>query len=369
MAHNSIVLLHGCKKNIGDFLIHDRSKSLIQTALPQYDIIELKSWEPLDSHVEKINSAKALVIGGGPGIQEDMYPSTYPLVKILDDIKTPIVTLGVGWKGVPGDSLTIYRDYTISSQSIALLQKMKAIGVRDIYTSRTLKRMGISNVSFNGCPVWYDQRYIGKRMDIPKKISQIVITPSQNALFHGQSVDLVKEVRSLFPQATIYVSFHRGIEPDKYTSQSESTNIKKMVSEMKQYNVIIKDTSYNLENIAFYEECDIHLGYRLHAHIDFLSMRKPSFLLHEDGRGNGFSDTIGLPGINAWTRRFGSSKVANTSVLPKNLLMTINPFAVSEAIDYLNEEIETGFLRFHGIPQKIDSMYEKMNSFIKEQVG
>ena len=64
----------------------------------------------------------------------------------------------------------------------------------------------------------------------------------------------------------------------------------------------VVDTSYDLERIRFYDECDLHVGYRVHSHLYFLSQRRPSFLLHEDGRGRGMSSALNVVGVDAFER-------------------------------------------------------------------
>ncbi len=41
---------------------------------------------------------------------------------------------------------------------------------------------------------------------------------------------------------------------------------------------------------------DLHIGYRVHTNIYFLSHRKPSILITEDSRGKGLLDTLGCVG-------------------------------------------------------------------------
>jgi hypothetical protein len=51
--------------------------------------------------------------------------------------------------------------------------------------------------------------------------------------------------------------------------------------------------------LNLYDQCDLHVGYRVHAHLDFLSRRKASLLLQEDARGVGQSLTLGTDDVNA----------------------------------------------------------------------
>ena len=62
--------------------------------------------------------------------------------------------------------------------------------------------------------------------------------------------------------------------------------------------VQIKDISYNLDKMNFYEKMDFHIGYRVHAHLYFLSRRIPTVLINEDGRGTGMVKTLKMPVLN-----------------------------------------------------------------------
>ena len=44
--------------------------------------------------------------------------------------------------------------------------------------------------------------------------------------------------------------------------------------------------------IDLYSNCDLHIGYRVHAHVFMTSIKKPSILIKEDGRGEGMSEVI-----------------------------------------------------------------------------
>ena len=39
---------------------------------------------------------------------------------------------------------------------------------------------------------------------------------------------------------------------------------------------VVHDVSSNIDNIEFYRDCDLHIGFRVHAHVFFASIRKPT---------------------------------------------------------------------------------------------
>ena len=117
-----------------------------------------------------------------------------------------------------------------------------------------------------------------------------------------------------------------------------------------------------------YDEAEIHVGYRLHAHLYFLSHRKPSFLLEEDGRGRGASEALGLRGVPAWSRAACDSLLAELpigtrirSIARKALKAGLKPRgdAVEEIMAMVKEEVANGFARFQGLHQAIAQYYRE----------
>jgi hypothetical protein len=134
------ILLHGAKKNLGDYLIYNSAKKLLKKYKPQTDLSSLPAWEEFTpKKIDKVNNADAIIITGGPGIRKNIYPGVYPLCPNLNKIKTPIYTLGLGWKEFPGDEKNIY-EFKFSEKAHMLLDKIKFFGVRDFYTLRILKK-------------------------------------------------------------------------------------------------------------------------------------------------------------------------------------------------------------------------------------
>jgi polysaccharide pyruvyl transferase WcaK-like protein len=137
----------------------------------------------------------------------------------------------------------------------------------------------------------------------------------------------------------------------------------------------VRDVSGDLAKIGFYERCDLHVGYRVHAHIHFLSRRNPSILLHEDGRGRGVDEALGLPGIPAWSRTLRGRVVGRLSealtggeAKPPGAVV-----ADKEAPDRLRAvlegELRSRWSRFAGLPAVIDAHYDVMTRFLRSLPG
>jgi hypothetical protein len=295
-----IVLLSGQIKNIGDFLITDRAKKLFEEFVDK-DIVILDRTKKLDEHLDVINKSRFIVLCGGPAYAEDIYKGIYPLVDDISQIKVPIIPFGLGWCGRPSGHP---EQFKFNAESQTLLEHVHASipnsSCRDSITESVLNNNGFSNVVMTGCPVWYDLPSIGKPFKEYNEIKNIVFTTAADPKLIKQTVNLIRLLVKQFPEANITMSYHRGILPDKHTTIRATIGYltKALGAKLVKRNIKIKDVAYDLERLNFYDSCDFHIGYRVHAHLYFLSKRLPSILINEDGRGKGMVKTMSLPFFN-----------------------------------------------------------------------
>lgn len=370
-------LLTGAKENAGDFLIVDRAKKLLKKHRPEHDFLELKRWEPLDAYLNEANRTSAIILCGGPAYQKTFYPGIYPLVENLDRITVPIIPFGLGWKGFPGDNITL-QNYTFTSSSMKLLQRIheenRPTSCRDYLTKQILARNGFNHVTMTGDPVWYDLDFIGKHFVPPSHVNSIILSTPAYHIYYPQSIGLVKVLKNLFPEATIFCTFHHGWNASAYLSPEKALAFRHLREAFEHNGFEAVNLAADLRKMEdLYHHADFHVGYRLHAHLYFLSHRKPSFLLEEDGRARGASETLGLRGIPAWSRRGYLMKYINVPTiryvhgLIRRILkseITAEPSAVDEMISYITEEFENGFIRIREAQAVIDRYYEVMVKFL-----
>ena len=285
------ILLSGAKKNAGDYLIFNRAKALLEEHLNEEFTI-YKRWEKLDNKLDVVNSSKGVIICGGPGYGERFYPIIYPLTNPLEKIEVPIIPFGSGWSGSPLNM----KEFRFTDSSIKAIREIHSniteSSVRDVLTLKILSLNKITNVVLSGCPAWYSLDTIDKDFIPPEPIKKIVITTPARAKYTYQTIRLFHIVKNLFPRARILCSFHRGIKKDQYIKKRISYVYRFLEFYARSLGFSTIDMSYGAEKLELYRKCDLHVGYRVHSHIYFLSIKKPSFLLHEDGRGKGLSLTI-----------------------------------------------------------------------------
>ena len=293
-----IVILTGAKKNVGDYLIGSRARKLLREFVDD-DIVELDRFSPLDTHIPTINKSRAVILCGGPAYTKNIFPKVYPLTDYIEQIKVPIIPFGLGWSGKPFGSPDDFRFDDISKRIIDdIHKKADFTSCRDIITENILQSHGHDNILMTGCPVWYDLDSIGKELDTSLDYKRIVFTTPASRKLVKQNKKLMKVLRNTFPSAEIICSFHRGILPDKHTGIKRSIAYMRMTLDAKKLGFKVVDTSFDLQKIGFYKDLDLHVGYRVHAHLDFISRRKPSILINEDGRGQGMVESMNLPVLN-----------------------------------------------------------------------
>ena len=364
------VVLHGAKKNVGDFLIKDRSMKLLKYLREDRELVDLPSWESLDNNLELVNKSKGLIVMGGPGATSCFYPKGYLLLSDMEKLQVPFILLGSGsYEKVYNN--TFKKNFTFCEKTKRLLKMKTYLSTRDDFSNALFTENGYDS-KMTGCPTFYNIECLGRKLQVSKN-NKIVFTPPANMVFKRQSILIMKKLRDLFPEHKIYCSFNRGYKADKYTTEEYAKNIEEIVQEAEKLNYIVSDTSYDLNKIDYYNECDFHVGYRLHSHIHFISRRAPSFLVTEDSRSFGHSHTMNLKMfegaqynmlsaiyslgnryINYFINKYYSPVKAN------------NMEMIDKLIEYIDNEYKSDFKSFINIPNRIDELFENnMKPYIK----
>lgn len=302
-------ILSGALKNAGDFLIVERTKRLLQRVYPDSECIifdrkKIMTKEDLDI----ANRCDAVIYAGGPSVRNNLYPKKVPLTPELKNITTKIVGVGMGWSGAQGD-WELAKGYELDENTRELFKRIEKdagyVSCRDWYTCKVLKSNGIMNVKMTGCPAWYNLEYLEKEYRAPEEIHKICISDPGNVLEYGQqAVDVSRYLKERFPAAEIKFVFHRGSQKsDQYTNSKTAQKALELKRGIEALGIECVDISYGYEKLKIYDSCDLHVGYRVHAHIYNLSRRGTSILIEEDARGAGVNDALNLRHICAFKKK------------------------------------------------------------------
>lgn len=367
-------VLSGAYINAGDFLIVDRSIKLLKNIYKECEIKVYERRKPLKQYLNEINKSDALIIAGGPAYMPNVYPNIIPLVENLDEIKTKIVTLGLGWCGEYVNNKYIYNDYKFTEDTKKLLRRLlednENLSCRDWYTARVLKENGFSNVVMTGCPAWYDLNCINsckikKEVNIPfKKICVSDPAKTQNAV---QAIQLVKYLKEKFKDANITFVFHRRDNKKIESSEKSEKTYDIINEEMKRMGVQTVNISGSAEAFSIYDDCDLHIGFRVHAHIYNLSHRNLSLLIEEDGRGAGVNQALGLNSIRAYKdkNQFDSKIVTKfNNFIVRN--KENNEYLIKNIDDQFDMLFNSKFIQYEMAFSYMKLYFEQMEKHIKQ---
>lgn len=349
-----IAMMGGAYVNSGDFLIEQRSKKLLETILGA-DVDILKRDISYDMQIEHLNKYDEIVFAGGPIFQTDIYPTHIPFVSDLKRIEIPIRILGGGWKGQNISPKEMYRNYIYDNDMMRFIQEISeqyAVGCRDWYTVRNLLKSGISNTVMTGCPAWYDMTKIcdlslSKRYEDASIRDSIAIGISDPALVGNirYFYELIHIIERNYADAKIKVFYHRGIS-------SKDMQIMELLCK-KNANISYVDMSGSCDKFAEYDECFMHIGFRVHAHIYNLSQGNVSVLINEDARGVGVNHALGLENINCL---LDNTRKYTRKINVREFEMII--------LDYLRLIEQSNYLQYRRAIFSIRETFKSMETFI-----
>lgn len=358
-----IALMSGAYVNAGDFLIEDRSRRLLEKFIGQAEVHILKRDVSYDGRLEELQAYDRIVFGGGPGYQRKLYPDAVPFVSDLSRLKTPVAIMGWGWKGKGISEKSLYGKGNQLSGSMARFVRNAensggGLGCRDWYTVRYLKNQGFRKCRMTGCPAWYDLDYMeglhagrGRAGAGWAGTGRPCICISDAAFPHHKWMMgvLAAHMRGKYPRARIRMVFHRGITDKDRPFTSPLF--------LERYRLEYVDISGSADGFCIYDACDLHIGFRVHAHIYNLSRGKASILVNEDARGYGVNDALGIQ---------------NISLRPRGILAHKAPAHGDVAIfrktldDYFGYLSDTGFLQYENACSNLQYYYGEMQRFIRE---
>jgi hypothetical protein len=327
----------------------------------------MDGWKPFsDEQVSLINESEALILTGGPSLQPGSRIENfiYPFIKDLEKISVPIYTMGVGYKGNKGTWEENSR-YNFSDLAMKLLNRIDASGgkssVRDYHTLDVLQKKGFNNFVMTGCPALYNTK--GQLNPVDH------LTIKRVGFSLGVSYKLNDSMRSLMEQMILSTSNHfKNTEMNVFFHHKIDSADKvqaKMISFLEKNNIGFKDISGTADKLmSEYEQCDFHLGFRVHAHIFCSSMGIPSILFSEDGRAIALKEVLNglifkaheVVGDNI------PAKVLNRIGL-KDRFVAVNGL-IETTMNTIDYEIENGCIRFNQAFTNIENHRKVMEDFI-----
>ncbi len=356
-----ILFLHGAIKNSGDFLISLRSQNLIKYTLPNCEIDALWEGENEQTIQSHLKDKDGVVFGGGPFFTHHIHPGDIPFVSNLDSFGLPMLNIGGGWYG-PDYRYESVANYEMDHTSMKLLKKIEAsagcLSCRDWYTVNMLKSKGFK-AEMHGCPAWYDIENVGsstlRKVDGIKKIC---ISDPANVNNSKAAVNLIDLLKKLYPAADMTYVFHRGAWEKEEGKRGElrRTGIEPT---LKKNRIRWVNIAGGCEGFSIYDDCDLHIGFRVHAHIYNLSKRNRTVLLEEDGRGAGVNQALGLGNIHVYNdRRQFKPELAKR--LENKLFPSVNTYLKDEILRNIERNDYTDWIEYELAFKRMQFYFEQL---------
>lgn len=377
------VVLTSARNNAGDHLIKNRVTRLLAEYRPDREIIHYDAWKPLNAQqLEAVNGGRAVILAGGPALQFRMYPAVYPLVEDLDAIRVPAILMGVGWKSLEG-SWAASHDYPLTEPTLKLLRKVDASGhrsgVRDYHTLNVLLHHGFKNVLVTGCPALYAPQKKPVNLPQASDIRQVSFSLGVQFVTDSAMEQVMKEallrVGDAFRGRRLCAVFHHSLSPDLPSGAGRDlerfvTKHQEIASWIGRQGIEVVDLAGSVQRmLAHYEECDLHVGYRVHAHILMSSWSKPSVLISEDGRAKALKDVLGGLILDGYSYQRRPSSIRSRLLgrlglgAPAYLANADLPGDLTSSLHY---ELKEGYPRMSPPHGAIEVHWQQMKKFLVE---
>jgi hypothetical protein len=319
--------------NVGDQLITYSFLKLLKSRIPDLKYhIEFRA-----NNLNKYRNKNIThILAPGFSIANDVYPNIYGLYSDLNNLPT-FSPIGCSFQHIiPSHEVFENNTYSKEDKSFfnSLLEKMDSPYLcRDQLIVEMLQNNGIPSI-YSGDLAIYDEDYLNTQFKPPKEINSIVFTIQHHEKYTTQSYILLSLIKNKFSNTKLYISYHSKIN-------TRSKKIAEFAISLGFEEIFMFG---DVKNLDFYNNIDLHIGYRLHGHISFLRRRKPSVLLVEDARSFGFANTKGTS--------IGCFNALNSD-------QTINNLGPIEAIKFIEEQIEGKFEIYNNLFRFIDKTFKK----------
>ncbi|MFW6129768.1 MAG: polysaccharide pyruvyl transferase family protein [Atribacterota bacterium] len=354
-------------KNSGDDLITKSLKKLLREVKGnEIQIVEVNPYNRGIESLSNFSKFRAVLLPAyRPLVSKNNSKLLTNRIKYMEKAynkNIPIFIIGAGWKVYPGtesQSNKIKLDKKEETRLLKYFNKDKnKISCRDIFTENLLRENKIPCYGTTGDCALFDVNYLHKPLLTSQKIEKIAVSLPHNKYYWKRTLKLAEKIKNKF-YCDVYITNHGYHETQKERLQN-------IINKCEEKSIEYVDLSGGAYKLKFYNNIDIHVGFRLYGHIYFLKNRKPSLLIAEDGRGIGHLKTVKGLGVSANPKivlllsRIFPNIINNKGGKFKRL-----PFNVKSVINLLTKEIQQGYPRTKITFNKIDSLWkERMQPFL-----
>lgn len=341
---------HG-SKNIGDKLITNKLINVIsEFGDYEFDVVwRAESWESVKDAV----LAASHVFFACLAIRSNMHKVEYPYLRDVVDSGVPFSVIAAGTALNVSSVQDIYKSF--SPETIDLLSSINdnvtVATTRGYLSQEVCYRLGLKKFGFSGDVAFFDSSREKEKFKPHREIKKIVISdPHREGQYLGSFESLYEGIIGVFPGAKVLVAQH---------------GVNHGINDFCKYQNIETVKIYENPDVGLniYDDADLHVGFRVHAHVSSLSRRVYSYLLEQDGRGCDYGLTINrkisVPNYPVQRPDFGLKSLAKMilkGTMPTKGFVSISP--AQQIIAMIRADKQTGFEKFSGLECQIESFNE-----------
>ncbi|MCF6303966.1 MAG: polysaccharide pyruvyl transferase family protein [Rhodobacteraceae bacterium] len=342
-------------KNIGDYLISRCSEDAIKKVLPDSQITQFFRADKWEDIRESLLAQDHLVFACLAIRDRNMASKIYPYIDEIIRSGIPFTVLAAGTQ-LPVHKKKMLAPKHFSRQSRELLnelnQKSRGFSARGCMTQEFCTRLGLQSENL-GDIAFYDERFSARKFEPSKPIEKIVISdPHYWRSFLHEFRELYFGLQEIFPKAKIVIALH-GQSGFRGWLDKESLD----------YLAIYEDSDHGLD---VYDDADIHVGFRVHAHVSALKQRKYSYLIEQDGRGCDYGRFMNANiSIPCYINK-ASLTLSKLMPLPRldNAKSKYRSSAITRLLATISKDHESGFSCFGGLEGQIEAINDANLEFL-----
>jgi len=292
----------GRRVNIGDGFI----LKAVERHLGRFDpgVIMTKRIAPRADQIDRMSRHRVAILAGANQLRDNFTPWPGMTSQQFEKLDFAFVPMGIGLDGNPK------RNRGFTENTLAILEK---IHERIEYSSwrcpRTVELLTnamphlADKFLMTGCPVIYDDPLL-TGLEFSKGSRKVAVTVTERDDFFDRESKTLDAVSQNFPDVQKYLVLHqdfsdRGGKLGRAVRRINPLSIEharlKLYAHARMLGFEIVRPQDAADVLAFYEDVDLHVGSRLHAHLTFISRNKWSFLTYVDDRCIGFSEFLDFP--------------------------------------------------------------------------
>ena len=346
-------------KNIGDYLISRSTEEAIRSILPDCEITSFFRKEKWENIGKTVIEQDHLIFACLAIRERDMAKNVYPYIQEIIDSKIPFTIIASGTQ-LPVHKKRMGKIDKFSAKNRDLLanlsEQCRGFSTRGCVSQSFCQSLGLKTENL-GDIAFFDERFNKRRFEIAQPIRKIAISdPHYWRAFIPEFKELYFGLQKRFPDAEIMITQH---------GKSGLENL--LIKENFNINPIYQEPEEGLE---VYDDVDLHVGFRVHAHVATLKRRKYSYLIEQDGRGcdygRNMNANISVPCFvssfdQIWSKLFASKSLSNPE--PSRRIS-----AVEQLLSMIDKDVENGFSVFSGLEGQIEAISQKNIDFLKRNL-